>query len=364
MAFLVPAFWRLRFGRSTAGFAEAAMGAADITSGDEARVFSIYRETPAGRERRLLTHSMVASLALRVPASIQNNPPPGIAFTEDTKPTICTLALAMNILGMFFGQEWALRNFAVSPKRGRFLPLEFRDDVEVNNLISRTIQLAEMIFNFQRVAGVDDVLDQIRDGMIESGFAELEAGVALHRHGVAFRFVEAQGRRGKDYDIEYFHFNGRVCCADAKAKLEINEFSPKSIMSSLVAARKKNLPPDKPGTVIVKVPVKWLEAPDFFSDFNDTVLEFFRNTSRVVSVIGMTTPIAEYQGHAVSGHRIEEIVNPRHKFDRMLDWRLINRFPEPLPNHACWSSLYSLFGRLPPLPSDPALVLGSRAKSS
>ena len=57
------------------------------------------------------------------------------------------------------------------------------------------IWLAEMIFNFQRTAGLDDALESLGSRKVEETYAELEVGKLLALHGVAFKFQKPEQKR-------------------------------------------------------------------------------------------------------------------------------------------------------------------------
>jgi hypothetical protein len=175
-------------------------------------------------------------------------------------------SLSLSLLGAFFGQEWLDRNLLASAPSPDFLRRnpESLDDAHAH--FSRVIFLAEGIFNLQRVSGLENVLDQLRANDLESAYAELDVGKVLSVYGLAFRFVKPQKVRTKDYDVELFHHNGQLCCADTKCKAETTDSRGETIMRTLKHGRGQ-LPKDKPGIILMKVPQRWIESPDFEPQF-------------------------------------------------------------------------------------------------
>src|SRR6202043_2436841 len=118
--------------------------------------------------------------------------------------------------------------------------------------------------------GLDDVLDQIRDRMLGSGFAELDAGRLLWVRGIPFKYIETVGTLGCDYDLELSHWNGIECCGEVKSKDEKTALSERTILASLKEARDQ-LPKDRPGVVFLKVPQSWSRDKDCLPMLNRAV---------------------------------------------------------------------------------------------
>jgi hypothetical protein len=288
----------------------------------------IYVETPNGPKRAFLPFSGMQAIASQLPAEFGNGR---------------TYALAMQILTMFFGLPWMETYVMANTPSSSFL----RSRLAETDLHSiRVIHLAEMIFNLQKVAGLDEVLVKIRTGDVESGFAELEAAKLLYKYGIAFRFVETQGVRRKDYDLEFFHHNGMLVCADTKCKLETTDLTSNTIKNALNGARDQ-LPNDKPGYVFVKVPQDWLASSGFFEEFDALSKAFFRGTGRVVGIQCFASLVRIEQGIIHDNVQGREFRNEKHRFDPSLDWRLLTRYSEWLPEPLSWIKLTSNFPFVP-----------------
>ena len=85
---------------------------------------------------------------------------------------------------------------------------------------------------------------------------------------------------------------------------------------------RSQLPDDRPGAVLLKIPEQWTESSGLVPDIVDVCKEFLRGTKRIVCV-GVYV-----EGWHESGTDIFdwmggfEVLNPDHKFDPTLDWKL------------------------------------------
>lgn len=203
-------------------------------------------------------------------------------------PNRQTFTLAASIIRHFLGQQWYddhIVQDAANSRPAGFLRLDFSSDFERERKTARFLDFAEMLFNLQHIDGFDDRIDQMGAGQIEATFAEFDFARFLYLHDIAFRFVEASGVKGEDYDCAIQYADGREACADAKCRLEGTEIRAETIRNSLNKARTNNLPADKPGIVFVKVPQMWLEREEVRIGIRDVVRSFLRNTERIVSVV-------------------------------------------------------------------------------
>jgi hypothetical protein len=144
----------------------------------------------------------------------------------------------------------------------------------------------------------------------------------------AFRFVTPQGKRGNDYDLEIISHN-QLRCGDTKCKLESTELSSATITNTLKNSRTQ-LPPDGPGVFFVKIPQKWMEHPDWQKITGQGAIDFFATgTQRVASTFFYVEPLHYRDGYLSQGHLYLEIMNQRHKLNRLFDWHLFERWKPP-----------------------------------
>jgi hypothetical protein len=190
------------------------------------------------------------------------------------------------VLCRVFGQGWCEQHI-MNPNgadASGYLKLDFTNDIARELKSLRMAHLAEMVFNLHTIPGFDSCIAQMKNGEIESGFAELEFGKLLYINDIEFRFVDPRNRaKGEAYDYDVTFPDGLVACADAKCKIEGQEATPTSVENTLIKARKQ-LPKDRPGIIFVKVQPHWFTDSEIYSMLGDVTRKFFRNTQRIISV--------------------------------------------------------------------------------
>lgn len=253
--------------------------------------------------------------------------------------------VAATIIGIILGVEWYNKQIISHDNKAFFRnnPNTWHD---IHVHFMRTIFLGECLFNMQRVSGFEQVVRQLKNEKTESAVTELEVGMLLMQQGVAFRFVKPRREKGFDYDIELFHPNGEICCVDAKCKFEGGTYSENAIINSLREARRRNLNPNMPGIVFIKMPQDWHESKEFELIFASAVQKkILRHTGKVVLVHGFGVGVFRVDQERIKTTIIDrEIINETHEFDPTMNWHLMRRLP-PIPLVFCWTQLIML----PPL---------------
>jgi hypothetical protein len=269
------------------------------------------------------------------------------------------------VLAHFLGEAWLRTHVLYGCPRQGYLsmnPTMVDDDFGVDQAhTQRVLQLAETLFNLQGVQGLDERLDMISSGQIESTMAELDFGMFLRMQGVDFRYVPASGVKGEDYDVELLYPDGLIACADSKCKLDGSAFSRDGLLSTLKKARKQ-LPANRPGIAFVKVPQEWVDRDTgnlgLGDDVGDLLDEFFRTTERMVLVAlysRMTTELAE--GTAIS-HVCRQFETRRPRFERAGTWGLF----DPETQVPVWISLNACLGPMVAAANiRSAIILGGRS---
>jgi hypothetical protein len=183
---------------------------------------------------------------------------------------------------MVFGQHPTVLR---SNRAGRaFMRAESTTDEERYRNQQRALLTAELLFNLQSVEGIDTRLDDLRSGLVESTYSELEAGGFLRDRGVRFRYVTPSGARGADYDAEIPLPGGGKLNCEMKCKVESTDLSEAAVRNPLQDARKQ-LPPGEPGLVFLKIPEQWVRQPEVAQVVLTAIDTFLRGTSRVVAVV-------------------------------------------------------------------------------
>jgi hypothetical protein len=241
-----------------------------------------------------------------------------------------SFALGCGILRRFLDEQWIDRHFLPSGKNG-FLTLNESSPESREMSAFRLIDLSEVIYNLQDVAGFDDCIRKMRAGDIEGTYAELDFGRMLHLNNVPFRFVVPQGVKRLDYDIEILYPNGLVVCADAKCKVETTEFSENGVRNVLNDARKQ-LPKERPSIVFVKVPPRWIECQTIVASTIQVARRFLGGVKRIVSVKFYSSPLMLKDGMMMHQHAYKEVSNPKTDFGDEINWDIFKKFQLP-PEH-------------------------------
>lgn len=192
--------------------------------------------------------------------------------------------LAIEVLIHLVGKQWIANNiFGKRPVDG-FLRSKPQKKDDVLKLLDRVIELAEMLFNFQDISGIENLVKRLTEkDSIESCVAELQAAKLLYNNKIPFSFNTPSYRKGDDYDAIAIVQGLEIAC-EFKCKVEATDFSGETIKESLREARKQ-LPKEKPCIIFVKIPEVWTTQRGTEESLLKILAEFFRRTTRVNSVI-------------------------------------------------------------------------------
>jgi hypothetical protein len=178
--------------------------------------------------------------------------------------------------------------------------------------LGRVIDLGELLFNLQRVPGIEKRLETLQTDTtkIEDTVAELVAVKLLVVNGVPVRFIDPIGQKGFDYDIEFLLSSGEKVCCDVKCKVDSAELNIATIGNALESARKQ-LPKDGFGFIVVKLPEQWSKQDNVIPILSDAVEKLFRQTQRIVSIIAYADEFAFVDPHFMGRVIVsKEFVNP------------------------------------------------------
>ena len=251
------------------------------------------------------------------------------------------------VLAHFLGEAWLHTHVLYGCRRQGYLsmnPTMGDGGFGVDKAhTQRVLQLAETLFNLQGVQGLDQRLDLLFSGQIESTMAELDFGMFLRMQGSDFRYVPTSGVKGQDYDVELIYPDGLTACADSKCKLDGSAFSRDGLLSTLKKARKQ-LPADRPGIAFVKIPQEWVDRETgnlgLADDVADLLDEFFNSTERMVLVAFYSRMITELPEGTAINHICRQFESRRPRFERAGTWGLFDP-DNQLPG---WISLNAFLG--------------------
>src|SRR5882757_741924 len=170
-------------------------------------------------------------------------------------------SLSQAILQHFLGTQWVI-DFVQTPNPSRDFLLTGSGDhspsVDCDNHVYRVINLAEMIYNLQRVDGIHACIANLSNGpQIEAAYAELETAKLLYLYSVPFRIIEPVQSTGQTWDFEIQLDSGVWIPADTKSKFEATPIGAKTLRGSLDSARKQ-LPSDRPSFIFLRVHQEWV----------------------------------------------------------------------------------------------------------
>ncbi len=244
-----------------------------------------------------------------------------------TRQPAVNFVTAMTVIKHFLGVDWLDRHINPFTKRPGFYRLDIAEGSEelVALKAQKLVDLGELLLNLQYVDGFDSCIRRLRDGALEPTLAELSLAAMLYINDVSFRFVEPIGEKRSDYDYEITLPDGSIVCADAKCKLESTALSENTVLSALGKARRQ-LPDNRPGIVLIKFPADWREIDGHVDILASAANEFCRSSSRIVSVVFYTAPMAFDGVNMTLGHQFMELHNRNNKFDTTRDWRLFNKW--------------------------------------
>ena len=202
------------------------------------------------------------------------------------------IRLSFTVLIHYLGEECTNDLFGKPEdvtRRGRegrrYLGTDSIDHKDRYRLQSRVEWLAERLFNLQDIEGIERLVEEIKQGHLESRFAELDCAAQLKQYGIPFRFLRPSSVPGhKTPDLEIICPSGGVIPCEIEGKKENTLLTIQTIVTTLDHARKQ-LPKGTPGLIILKIPEEWVRQEKISEAFRDSLHQFFRNTERVVAVI-------------------------------------------------------------------------------
>ena len=127
--------------------------------------------------------------------------------------------------------------------------------------------------------------------------------------------------KGMDYDVEVFYPDGLAVPADAKCKFETTKINPRSVLNSLVKARKQ-LPDNRPCIIFMKVPQSWIEDVAVAVAMEGIGRELMRNTDRIVSIKFYVSLLEARNNMLIHRHAFREITNEASRFHEGRNWDL------------------------------------------
>ncbi len=238
---------------------------------------------------------------------------------------IVVFGTATNILRFFLGDEWTDDNLFgchsdVLPryKAGRlFLRTEPIEGDKLSFLLShRALNLAECLFNFQKIAGVSQRRAVLKSSGLEAAYGELEGFKLISSPLLKPRFVAPTGRKGADYDAEFTAINGQIICCEIKTKQEHLEYRASTVRNTIESARKQ-LPKCKPGFVFLRVPDHWVKQVKIKEIVDLSIQSVLRQSCRLAAVVLVWEEWAYFGNSCAVAPKFAAQVNLRSEYRNM-----------------------------------------------
>lgn len=191
--------------------------------------------------------------------------------------------VADGVLVDFFGIDW-VQSKIVAGRAGQFIRPNPKLGLDTSRHADRVVSLAEMLFNFQNVPGLEAVVERIATNSYETGLAELEAGKFLAMCRRPFHFNLPTGKLGESYDLSAWAPDGTRWACDSKCKIETTMPSSATVANAVSGARDQ-LPNDCLGVVFLKIPEGWFSATDLGITMQKGLAQAFAKTRRIGVVV-------------------------------------------------------------------------------
>jgi hypothetical protein len=226
-----------------------------------------------------------------------------------SSPLARLYGLATEVLIHLLGKPWVVNNIFGKRPLDKFLRIKAKSRRDSFKMTDRIIEVSEMLFNFQDVSGIANIIERIKKDSIESCFAELQSARLLYNNKTPFYFNTPLNKKGLDYDA-VATIQGIDVYFEFKCKIENTSFSKETIKTTLIHARGQ-LPRAKPSAIFVKIPEIWTAVKNIEDELIEVVDEFFRRTTRINSIIFYWEEWTSLPtGQAMRAVRFKEEINP------------------------------------------------------
>ncbi len=254
-----------------------------------------------------------------------------------SKPIAQLYGLSAEVLIHLLGKYWVGDNVFGNKPLDEFLRSKPSSKLDRYKMTDRLVEVAEMLFNFQQIKGIENIIEKIKNDRVEPYFAELQSAKLIHLNDVEFYFNSPSNKKGLDYDAVILDQDKHIPC-EFKCKIEDTNFSKNTISQVLKNARKQ-LPKQTSSIIFIKIPEQWTFQENVQELFLDSIKEFFRRTTRVFSIVYYWE---EWEvlpsGQSLRMVRYNELLNPNStsKLNKILKNKEINR---SIPNWTYFSDL-------------------------
>jgi hypothetical protein len=240
--------------------------------------------------------------------------------------------LAAEVLIHLVGKDWVEDNVFGKAPIDSFLKSNSEVPEDKFKHGDRVVSLAEMLFHFQNIEGIEKRIKDMQSLSVEDTVGELEGAKFLYRSNIPFRFVLPLGHRGEDFDVQAFGNGVEINC-EMKTKPAETALTPATVWNTLNDNRNQ-LPKGRPGIMFMKIPEAWISEAEISEIIASTTKRFFRGTNRVAAVI-----LHWEEWHFVSRGPAMRIVkfrpevNPGSSFRNVVETEIIEKLSNMNVNH-------------------------------
>jgi hypothetical protein len=193
------------------------------------------------------------------------------------------LAMSGDVLKHYLGKQWVIDNVFERSPLDAHLTFGPEDGIERYQFSDRVVALAEMLFHFQLIEGIETRLGSLSTSSVETSVSELEGAKFLFTSGIPFRFNAPTNQRGLDFDATIEKSGAAINC-EMKCKVVGTELGVSTIANTLKTARQQ-VPRNEAALVFLKIPEAWVRQPNVGSIVGEALSTFFRGTKRVAAVL-------------------------------------------------------------------------------
>ena len=214
--------------------------------------------------------------------------------------------LALIIFGQILGDRWVQENLLSKEGKPDYFKVSERGEAWYKNQ-ERVTKIAEMLFNFQNIEGFAYLIEKLKKEDVESVVAEVQGAAIISGSGFRIRF------RKENYDLDILLADGQVAAGEVKCKLEATRLTSKTVRYAIEKARSQ-LPKDKAGFVLVKIPENWVREPAVEEIIAAGIKSVLWQSKRTTSLIFWWEEWSLVGGGWLRVIKTREEINPKARF--------------------------------------------------
>lgn len=246
------------------------------------------------------------------------------------------MGMFTELLRILIDNEWANQAlFSMHHKKPKITNEareHFKTEESGYEWMERIRFFAESAYNLQCIEGISEVIENIKNGKMYAGSAELEVGKHLYSRKVPFRYVKPTGTKRRDFDV-LIQTQPPIYC-EVKHKVKVDDFKEKGLYRTFSQAVDQ-LPIQRPLLLGVTIPDKWTEKGDIIDKVTQ---KFFLRHKEVVGILYRWLR-NEHEGLFTRRYRLSRNLHSIYlnsAINEILD-RISGR-----PNNDEWVSIHSL----------------------